>query len=401
MSLRPFGRVPLQSRGTTQSGVRVYNERLVLSLIRKHGALPKAEIANLTGLSAQTVSVIVRQLETENLLVKGKSLKGKVGQPLQPFSLNPEGAFSTGLKFGRRSGELMLMGFDGSVIDKRRQTYEFIAPQDFLSFVEEGLAAFNAKLGEARFERVTGLGIAEPFEVWKWQEETGAPSKVMDAWKHFDLSAEISRISNLPVLSCNDASAACAAELIFGKGQTVRDFAYIYIGYFVGGGIVIDGKLHEGPSKNAGAIGSMPIPAASGRGEQLIRSASLYLLENSLRAAGRDPITPWASFNSWSDLGVILDEWVWNASRGLAFACASLAATLNCKAVIIDGAMPQDVRKWLVGQTQKSLLRINLSGITPFEVVEGTIGVDARALGAASLPLFDNFMIDRDVLFME
>ena len=53
---------PVLSRGTTQSGVRLYNERLVLSLIRLHGQLPKAEMAKLTGLSAQTISVIVRQL---------------------------------------------------------------------------------------------------------------------------------------------------------------------------------------------------------------------------------------------------------------------------------------------------------------------------------------------------
>jgi hypothetical protein len=34
-------------------------------------------------------------------------------------------------------------------------------------------------------------------------------------------------------------------------------------------------------------------------------------------------------------------------------------------------------------------------------VLEGTIGADARALGAASLPLFDNFIINRNVLFKE
>ena len=84
--------------GTSQTGVRLYNERLVLSLIRAHGSLPKAEIARLTRLSAQTVSVIVRQLEADGLLIRGPALKGKVGQPLQPFLLNPDGAFSLGLE---------------------------------------------------------------------------------------------------------------------------------------------------------------------------------------------------------------------------------------------------------------------------------------------------------------
>jgi hypothetical protein len=39
------------SGGTNLNGVRLYNERLVLSLIRKRGSLPKAAIARLTGLS--------------------------------------------------------------------------------------------------------------------------------------------------------------------------------------------------------------------------------------------------------------------------------------------------------------------------------------------------------------
>ncbi|WP_236646175.1 winged helix-turn-helix domain-containing protein, partial [Sulfitobacter sp. HI0021] len=51
--------------------MRAYNERLVLSLIRRSGPTSKAEIARLTGLSAQTVSVIMRALEADGLLKKG------------------------------------------------------------------------------------------------------------------------------------------------------------------------------------------------------------------------------------------------------------------------------------------------------------------------------------------
>ena len=52
-------------RGSNQAGMRAHNERLVLSLIRRHGATAKADIARATGLSAQTVSVIMRALEAD------------------------------------------------------------------------------------------------------------------------------------------------------------------------------------------------------------------------------------------------------------------------------------------------------------------------------------------------
>ena len=74
-------------RGSNQTGVRAYNERLVLSIIRQGGPLPKAAIARLTGLSAQTVSVIMRALEEDGLLTKGDPVRGKVGQPSVPLGL--------------------------------------------------------------------------------------------------------------------------------------------------------------------------------------------------------------------------------------------------------------------------------------------------------------------------
>ena len=86
---------PLQ-RGTNQSGMRDHNERLVLILVRRHGSLAKTEIARMTRLSAQTVSVIMRELEADGLLLRGEPMRGKVGQPSVPMSLDPDGAFFLG-----------------------------------------------------------------------------------------------------------------------------------------------------------------------------------------------------------------------------------------------------------------------------------------------------------------
>ena len=87
-------------RGSNQTGMRAHNERLVLSLIRKHGPMAKAAIARMTGLSAQTVSVIMRALEADGLLVKGEPVRGKVGQPSVPMGLRAQGAYFLGLKVG-------------------------------------------------------------------------------------------------------------------------------------------------------------------------------------------------------------------------------------------------------------------------------------------------------------
>ncbi len=83
-------------RGTNQSGMRAHNERLVLSLVRSHGALAKSDIARITGLSAQTVSVIMRELEQDGLLARGEPVRGRVGQPSVPMHLAADGRSFTG-----------------------------------------------------------------------------------------------------------------------------------------------------------------------------------------------------------------------------------------------------------------------------------------------------------------
>ena len=69
------------SGGANLVRVRAYNERLVLSIVRRQDGISKAEIARLTGLSPQTVSVIMRALENDGLLLRGKPQRGRVGKP--------------------------------------------------------------------------------------------------------------------------------------------------------------------------------------------------------------------------------------------------------------------------------------------------------------------------------
>ena len=328
---RPGSAMALAQRGTRQTGVRIYHERLVLSLIRAHGSLPKAEIARLTGLSAQTVSVIVRQLERDQLLLKGAAIKGKVGQPSRPYSLNPDGAYSLGLKVGRRSGDLMLIGLDGRVRDRVNLPYHFPTPQAFLRFARQGIGQILGRIGPIAARRIAGLGIAAPFELWKWEEEIGAPHEVMEAWKDFNLPEELGATFEWPIIPCNDATAACAAELFYGRGQHLRDFAYIYVGYFIGGGLVINGHLYQGPTGNAGAFGSLPLVGRKGERAQLIRSASLYQLEKELAAAGHDPAFLWQNDSDWRAAGGILSRWTEEAASGIALACASIASVVSTR----------------------------------------------------------------------
>ncbi|WP_236016100.1 ROK family transcriptional regulator [Brucella endophytica] len=386
-------------RGSNQSGVRAYNERLVLSLVRRHGALPRAEIARLTGLSAQTVSVIIRGLEEDGLLTRGERVRGRVGQPSTPMRLAEEGVFSFGLKIGRRSAELILMDFVGNIRMRLHQTYRWPVPDAIRAFTLDGISHFSASLDIAQRRRIAGLGVAVPFELWNWVEEVGAPQEDLEAWRNADLIRDFTAHLPFPVFMQNDATAACGAELTFGRGPDFTDFIYFFIGSFIGGGVVLGNALYAGRSGNAGAVGSMPVPTFDGKPRQLIDAASIFVLERMLQDKGIDTSALWLSPENWEDFGAPVDDWIALTARNLAHAIVAAASIIDFSAAIIDGWLPASVRRRIVDATRQDIAGLDLQGINAPQTVEGKVGVHAKAVGGASLPLFNRYLFDQSVLF--
>lgn len=393
--LRP-GPDPAGPRGSNQSGMRAWNERLVLSLVRQHGALAKSDIARMTGLSAQTVSVIMRALEQDGLLLRGEPIRGKIGQPSVPMSLNADGAFFLGLKIGRRSADLALVDFLGRVRGSRRRIYRYPTPDTITAFVADALPQLLACLPEGLRDRIGGMGVAMPFQLWSWVDFIGAPQAEMDAWRHRDIASELSALAGMPVHVQNDATAACGAELVFGTGERPKDFLYFYFGYFIGGGLVLNGQLFTGQFGNAAGVGPMPVPGPDGRMRRLMTVASLSVLAHAVEAAGGQSDQLWQSPDRWDLPEAVLDSWMTSAAEGLASAILSAATLLEMQAVLIDGWMPTSVRAEITRRTEAALYRLDLSGIEPPAIREGTVGAEARALGAAAIPLSQRYLIDQN-----
>ncbi len=389
--------------GADQSGVRVYNERLLLSLVRRFGALSKIEVARLTGLSVQSTSAIMNRLQADGLLKREAPLRGRVGQPTIPMSLDPDGAFSIGLKIGRRSCDLVLVDFRGAVRRRAHLTFAFPTPPLVLDFVREHQPKLVDSLNEAQRRRIAGLGIAAPFQLWTWESEIGAPAGAMASWREFDAASEVAKICPYPVTLCNDATAACAAEFFFGGGWRHRDFLYFFLGPFVGGGVVLDGALRIGRTGNAGAIGSMPVaPRRDGHGPlQLVACASIYQLERRLADAGVEASSIWATPSAWAEFGAPLDAWIEETAEALAYASVAAISVIDFAAIVVDGEMPASVRDRLTTRAAQVFEGLDRRGLSDVAFASGTIGADAGAIGGAALPLVKAFARDREVLLKD
>lgn len=390
----------LRPRGSNHVGMRQFNERVVLQAIRLHGSCPKAEIARLTHLTPQTVQIIIARLEADDLVRKLAPLRGKVGQPSVPMALNPDGAFSIGIKIGRRSTDMLLVDFTGQARERLSLSYEFPDPDSLFPEIDARLRELTAALKPALRKRLHGVGIAAPLSLGGWREVLGIAPEQAAKWVDIDIRERVMAMTELPVEFVKDTAAACVAELVAGRGRSIKSFLYVFFDTFVGGGLVIDSHLRGGSHGNAGAIGSIPLGIGSDGNAvppQLLSRASLFDLEARYAAAGLAPGAasderalqpPWLAHT---------ERWLLDAGPAIALAINSAACLLDLDGVIVDGSFSRELLQAVLVAVERALDRYSWEGVARPALLAGTIGSDARAIGGALLPLYANFGPDRDL----
>jgi predicted NBD/HSP70 family sugar kinase len=392
---------PLRPRGSNQIGMSQFNERVVLQAIRIHGSLPKADLARLTNLSTQTVSLIINRLLEEGLVQKRESLRGRVGQPSVPIALDPDGAFAIGIKIGRRSLDILLVDFLGQARERFSLSYAFPDPDLVFDEIGQQLTQMRKRLGPEKAQRLCGIGIAAPLSLGGWGDLLGVAPEQSQQWDRIDIYRRVQAMTDLPVEFAKDTAAACVAELVAGRGRSIPSFLYVFVDTFIGGGLVIDSHLRSGLHRNAGALGSMAMRVAGGNSasppEQLLSTASLYRLEHAFTAAGLDAAAssderalraPWVPYTR---------AWLDEAARAIALAVNNATCVLDLDGVIIDGSFNRALREEMLAAVRTALDCYNWEGAALPEVFAGTIGSDARAIGGALLPLYANFAPDHDL----
>jgi len=358
--------------------MRRYNERLILSAVRRSAGASKAELARVTTLSPQAVVRIVDQLEEEGLLVQAGRRTGGMGQPAIVYRINSERGYTVGVEVGRAGLTLVLLDFDGQRKAIRHAPSAFptieIVVEETRRFLSEELSALPVPAAES----LMGVGIAMPWFLGEWRDELKISDDQASEWRHDDVADRLSAGISWPLFFENDGNAAALAQLLCGAGVDLQDFLYVNLGTFVGGGLVLGGRLMQGRHGNAGALASMPV-CVKGESDFLIHHASLYPLGNS-----PDP----QAAVDWAD----------RCAEALGFAVIGANSLLDLEAVVIDGASDSIVR--LVG----AALENRLSRDVPPDffrptIRQGTLGQPAAAIGAGLLPLHASFTPDLGALF--
>lgn len=385
------------NKGSNQGVVRGYNERLILQLLRWNKHLTKAEIGRATDLSPNAVSVIVRALEDDKLVIRGDPFRGRIGQPSTPLRLNPNARHYLGCKIGRRSADLVLIDFQGKVLGGQSIDYTYPEPEGIKLFLKTAQSEVLKK-ARTRRNQIYGYGIAMPSEIWSWADDIGIAPHKLDVWRDVDPKSLVPTGTRWTPIVVNDATAACVAETTFARTGELQDAIYLFVGTLIGGGVILNGSVFFGRSGNAGGFGPFRVSSTTAGSDRLIDQASLVVLDRMLETSQAGISAEFNVETRWSASPKIVDKWLELAARGIAQTVASSLAVIDFQAVILDGSLPGNLRREMVRRVNDKFLQMDLQGLIIPDFSQGNFGPTARAIGAAAMPLNQAYAIDQNTL---
>ena len=140
---------------------------------------------------------------------------------------------------------------DGTIVEELR----VVSPATDVAAIEDAITRVVAELSGRHPVEAVGIGAAGYIDKSR-SVVMFAPNL---AWRDLDLRAEIEARVDLPVVVENDANAAAWGEFKYGAGEDVDDLLLVTVGTGVGGGVVLDGRLHRGGFGVGGEVGHMRV----------------------------------------------------------------------------------------------------------------------------------------------
>ena len=384
-------------QGASSVHIRHYNQRLILQRLRRLGEASRADLARAASLTNTAVGEIIKQLEAGGLVrTIGKRHEGNRGQPATMLGLDPRGAYAIGVRLDRTRIETALTDLCGTVLSHRTHNHLLPPPEQTLGLVRDDIERMVRLVPTARRRRITGVGVARPYNLGSWLAELDLSADMFAAWDAVAFGPDLERSCGLPVVEENDGTAASIAELFHGHGRSHDDFLYVFIGPAIGGGLALGGQSLRGFSGNAGDIGMIPVrpstlPSAVARDGRdiLLGRASLNALSRHLRFRG---VAHADHVELETDAGAAAAmEWLADCADALVEPLLTARALLDVPVMVIDSDLPAAWIDRLLERLGPLLAARVAEARTPPRLLRGSFGAMAGALGAATLPLFLHF----------
>lgn len=385
--------------GTNLKYANSYNNRIIVETIRLYGPLSRVDIARRTQLTAQTVTNITKKLMDAGLVMEDSRNQTGRGAPSILLKLNETAAFSLGIDFDKDHMTVVMLNLNGKICRSKYMVMNYPYPDEAIDRMCESVEELIDEEGIEK-ERIWGVGVAVPGPMATTE---GSPfanvanPQALPGWDNVPVVKQLEDRLELPVVLENNASAAAMGEHWYGRAKHIRSFFYVYFGAGLGGGLVINGQLYSGQTGNAGELGYFPtqIFKDSENGyehDHLGGFFNIPKLQKKMRDAGY-PTESLSELDSYfKNDNPVLREWLDTGSRFLGPLILAIEYLIDPEVIYFGGRLPDSMLKTLLGQLEATLptYRIERKLVHP-EFKIASAGIDAAALGVATLPLYTSF----------
>lgn len=372
----------------SQTSLREANRERIVRAVQQRGSLTQVELAGVTGLSAATVSNIVKELTAAGVLATSPTSRS--GRRAQQVSLARNLGLVAGVHFGDRTLRVALADVTQRVVaDQRLPLAPDHRPDVGLDrtalLIEEMLDALDTSRSE-----LLGVGVGLPAPV---DQQTGAVSGfgLLRGWDGLSVRDSLAERLGVDVHVDNDANLGALAEARLGAGQGFRHVAYVRVDRGIGLGLVVDGVVVHGRAGAAGEIGhirvgdSGPLCRCGNRGCLETVAGTGAIVDRLRRTHGHLAVRDVLLRAQEGD--VECRTAVGEAGEALARGLASVVAVVAPDVVVIGGDLAA------AGEAFLAPVRAALPGYTlptaagPLEVLPAALANQAEVRGAVALAL--------------
>ncbi|MCU0507934.1 MAG: ROK family transcriptional regulator [Anaerolineae bacterium] len=405
-------------RGRSITGVKEHNLQAILFALLRYGPISRVDMAQLTGLSATTITNLVTDLLEQGIVEEAGKIDDEragdrrrgAGRPRTLVRLIPDARCAAGVHIGVDTVRVGVTDLFGELQAYRMaQQPEDASPECLLALAAELIEDALAESGKCR-DCLVGIGVgASGLTDPRTGVNVLAPSL---GWRDAPVRDILERLTGRPVTVDNNVRAMALAESMFGGGRDVNTLAFIYSRVGVGAGFVVGGQLYRGTQYGAGEIGHTTVVPVAGKpcrcgnsgcletlvseGE-IVRQATLLaecrpgsILSRALaRETSIDAVFEAARSGDPDALGV-LDDCAFHLGTTL----ANLTNLMNPDKIILGGVFAAGA-DLMLPRVEETMRRRAFAGLGErVTLAVTTFGRKVGAIGAAALAL-DAFFYNR------
>ncbi|WP_141430448.1 ROK family transcriptional regulator [Bacillus sp. 03113] len=267
--------------------IKDINRYKVINILREHPWISRAEIASNSGLRQSTLTYILDELMSQQVIVEvGESLSTG-GRRAKLLEFNKNYGLIAAVKIEEVRSLVAITNMDGQILKKSEILYkEDPIPEDVVNMISQQIKWL---LNQVKKEKQSLMGIGVLSSGLVNREEGFIIRSSILGWANIPIAKMLEKeFPNLPVFVDKNINGYALAELWVGKGKELKNFALVSVGAGLGLSIVMNRRIYYGAIGGAGEYGHTIIqvggyPCHCGQRGCLEMYASEFYFKNKMK----------------------------------------------------------------------------------------------------------------------